>query len=51
MKMVMHNGIFIDVMCLNNAFQNDILRFLQFLAGRLLSAAALSKHGYQTNSV
>ena len=47
----MHNGIFIDVMCLNNAFQNDILRFLQFIAGRLLSAAALSKHGYQTNSV
>ena len=46
----MHKGIFIDVMCLNNTFETTTLRFLQYLAGKFLSAAALKVRDYKTNS-
>ena len=45
----MHTGIYIDVMCLHNAYTSKSLRFLQFLAARGLSAMALSRRGYQTD--
>jgi lipopolysaccharide cholinephosphotransferase len=47
----MHHGIYIDVMCLNNAFENDLLRRLQYFSARLLSSSALYLKGYITNSV
>lgn len=46
----MHSGLYIDVMCLHNAYSNNALRYLQFLSARLLSTIALSKRGYSTNS-
>ena len=45
-----HHGIYIDVMCLNNAFHNKFLRFLQYLSARVLSASVLGKRGYSTHS-
>jgi len=47
----MHQGIFIDVMCLNNAFTKSWQRRLQFYSARILSAAALARRGYQTSSL
>lgn len=46
----MHHGIYIDVMCLNYAFENKFLRRVQYLSARILSSSALSKKGYITNS-
>ena len=45
----MHHGIYIDIMCLNNAFDNKYMRYLQYLMARFLSTSALSKQGYKTN--
>lgn len=47
----MHHGIYIDVMCLNNTFENVFLRYCQYLSARMLSASALSKKGYVTKSL
>ena len=47
----MHHGIYIDIMCLNNAFHNKPLRFLQYLSAKTLSASVLGKRGYTTNSI
>lgn len=46
----MHHGIYIDVMCLNYAFENKFFRRVQYLSARILSSSALSKKGYITNS-
>lgn len=46
----MHSGIYIDVMCLYNAYTNDAMRKFQFLAARILSAIGLARRGYETNS-
>ncbi len=46
----MHHGIYIDIMCLNYAFENKLLRRVQYLVARVLSSSALSKKGYITNS-
>jgi lipopolysaccharide cholinephosphotransferase len=46
-----HHGIYIDIMCLNNAFDSKPLRFLQYLSAKILSASVLGKRGYATNSV
>ena len=46
----MHEGIYIDIMCLNSTFENRHLRYIQFSAARLLTAYALAKRGYETNS-
>ena len=47
----MHNGIYIDIMCLNNTFNNIVLRYTQYLAAKILSAAALGKRSYTTDSL
>lgn len=39
----MHQGIYIDVMCLNNAAPKGWRRMLQFAAGAMLRASALAK--------
>ncbi|WP_078378667.1 LicD family protein [Sutcliffiella halmapala] len=46
----MHKGIFIDIMCLNNASKNVIYRCLQYVAARLIIARTLAIRGYTTNS-
>jgi lipopolysaccharide cholinephosphotransferase len=46
----MHNGIYIDLMCLNNTFNNTALRYTQYLAAKMLSAGALGKRNYITKS-
>lgn len=46
----MHCGIFIDVICLHNAYRSLVLRYIQFLCARILSTMALAKRGYSTNS-
>lgn len=46
----MHEGIFIDIMCLNSAYDSRPLRWLQFAAGKALSAGALARRGYKTHS-
>jgi len=45
-----HQGIFIDVMCLHNVFENPILRRLQFGSALLLTAYSLRRRGYEFNS-
>lgn len=47
----MHHGIYIDIMCLNNTFSNKLLRYTQFCCARLLSASALGRRGFITNSI
>ena len=46
----MHCGVYIDVMCLHNVYNNKMLRYLQFIAARVLSTMALAKRGYKTTS-
>ena len=45
-----HCGIYIDVMCLNNVYENKFMRYAQFLSARILTAMALSRRGYSTKS-
>jgi len=47
----MHHGIYIDIMCLNQCSSYTFVRYLQYLAARVLSARALAKRGYITNSI
>ncbi|WP_411766121.1 phosphorylcholine transferase LicD [Winogradskyella sp. A3E31] len=47
----MHHGLFIDIMCLNNAYKNKHMRYLQYLAARVVNANSLAKRGYLTNSI
>jgi len=47
----MHQGVYIDVMCLHNAFEMKFIRYLQYLSARILSAQGLSKKGYSTKSI
>jgi len=47
----MHHGIYIDVMCLNACSSYTFVRYLQYLSARVLSARALAKRGYITNSI
>lgn len=47
----MHQGLYLDVMCLHNAFSSPLLRRIQYLAARTLSAMALAKRGYESDSV
>lgn len=46
----MHEGIFIDIICLHSAFKTDWLRWCQYVAGKALSAGALAQRGYKTRS-
>lgn len=46
----MHHGIYIDIMCLNNASNIKFVRYIQYFCARVLSAIALSARGYITTS-
>ena len=46
----MHKGFFVDVICLNNAPRNVVIRYIQFVSARLITAKALSVRGYMTKS-
>jgi lipopolysaccharide cholinephosphotransferase len=46
----MHHGIYIDIMCLNNTSKWVWIRYIQYLAARILSAAVLAQRGYHTES-
>jgi len=45
-----HDGVYIDIMCLHNAATGRRARKLQYLAARTLSTFALAKRGYSTKS-
>jgi len=47
----MHHGIYIDIMCLNNASNLKSIRYMQYLSARVLSAIALSHSSYKTDSL
>ena len=47
----MHHGIYIDIMCLNACSSYTFVRYLQYFSARVLSARALAKRGYITNSI
>jgi len=47
---IMHNGVYIDIMCLNRLSNILPVRLLQFFAAKLLSAEAIFKRGYTTTS-
>lgn len=46
----MHQGIFIDVFCANNAAKTLLGKKIQYYAAGMLKAEALSKVNYETNS-
>ncbi|EJT5931355.1 phosphorylcholine transferase LicD [Clostridium perfringens] len=46
----MHNGVFIDVFCLNNVANNKLISYIQYVAARVLTAITLSRRGYFTNN-
>ncbi len=46
----MHKGFYIDIMCLNNVSSNQIYRYIQFLAARLVTIKTLSQRNYITDS-
>ena len=46
----MHKGIFIDIMCLNDTSPNTFIRFIHYVAARIVSTKGLIRHGYKTNS-
>lgn len=48
---LMHNGIYIDIMCLSESYNNKILHYLQYFAAKILSAEALFQRGYTTNAL
>lgn len=45
-----HQGIFVDIMCLNNAPKSTFAKKIQYYAAGLLKARAISKTNYQTDS-
>ncbi len=47
----MHRGIYIDVMCLNNASSNGFYRYFQYACARMITASTLKKRGYSSTSL
>lgn len=45
-----HQGIFVDIMCLNNAPKSTFAKKIQYYAAGLLKARAISKTNYKTDS-
>lgn len=45
-----HQGIFVDIMCLNNAPDSELQKKIQYYAGGLLKASALLRTNYSTDS-
>lgn len=46
----MHQGIFVDIMCLNHAARSRLGKKLQYYAAGLLKAKAITKYSYETDS-
>lgn len=46
----MHRGIFVDIFPLDNASDNKMLHYMQYIFSRLLIAKALGERGYSTDS-
>ena len=46
----MHQGIFVDIMCLNNAAPKGIRRIIQYYSAALLKASAVAKTAYKTDN-
>jgi lipopolysaccharide cholinephosphotransferase len=46
----MHHGIYIDIMCLNNASSLIMVRYLQYFCARILNSKSLAEKGYITHS-
>lgn len=46
-----HQGIYIDIFPCDNAFDNTIMRWLQFGASRIIIAKALHRRGYETRNI
>lgn len=44
-----HQGVFIDIFCLNNAPAAGLLRYSQYMAARLLTARTIALRGYENN--
>lgn len=44
----MHQGVFIDIMCLYNVSSNVLIRYVQYISARILVAKSLSLRGYNT---
>ena len=47
----MHHGIYIDIMCLNNASSNKYIRYFQYFSARVLNTKSLIDKGYITDSL
>ena len=47
---VMHNGVYIDIMCLNKLGNQRPVRWLQFVCAKVLTAEALARRGYEAPS-
>ena len=45
-----HQGIFVDIMCLNNAPEGKLARKVQYYAAGILKASAVARTKYPTNS-
>jgi lipopolysaccharide cholinephosphotransferase len=48
---IMHQGIFIDIMRFDNASDFGLIRYIQYICARILSAKTLGVRGYLTNSI
>lgn len=46
-----HQGIFVDIMCLNGAAKNTVAKKIQYYAAGLLKARGITKTNYQTDSM
>lgn len=46
-----HQGIFVDIMCLNNAPKSNLRKKVQYYSAGLLKARAISKTKYKTDSL
>ncbi len=47
----MHNGVYIDIMCLNKLSNLNLERWFQFFCAKLLTAEALKRRGYNADSL
>lgn len=45
----MHQGVYVDIMCLNNVSENPLYRFLQYSSALLLTAQTIAQRGYPGN--
>lgn len=48
---VMHNGVYIDIMCLNKLANQRPVRWFQFVCAKVLTAEALYRRGYKAPSL